>query len=244
MRKATPQRFSGWYVTIAGLFITCLIVANIVAVKPLHLPFGLATPAGILIFPLSYLFGDVLTEVYGYALARRVIWLGFACNLLAVGAIWLAGALPGAAFAGWGVPQQASYAAILGITPVLLVASFCAYLAGEFLNSFVLAKLKVATKGRWLWTRTIGSTLVGEGVDSLIFISIVFGVALHAPARAVVTLILTQWALKVLYEVIATPFTYAVIGYLKRQEGLDPFDIDTNFSPVIFTRARERASVS
>lgn len=243
MRKTTPQQFSGWYVTIAGLFVSCLIVANIIAVKPLHLPFGLATPAGILIFPLSYLFGDVLTEVYGYALARRVIWLGFACNLLAVGAIELAGTLPGAAAAGWTGVSQAAYTSILGVTPVLLFASFCAYLFGEFLNSFVLAKLKIATNGRWLWTRTIGSTLVGEGVDSIMFISIVFGIALHVPAAEVVTLILTQWVLKVLYEVIATPFTYAVVFYLKRREGIDPFDTRTDFSPIVLPWMRERASV-
>lgn len=237
VRKSLDQRFSGRYVLLAGLFVTCLIVANIIAVKPLALPFGLVTPAGIIIFPLSYLFGDVLTEVYGYAAARRVIWLGFACNLLAVVAIAIGGALPGAVAAGWGVSQQTAYASILGFTPVLLIASFTAYLAGEFLNALVLAKLKIATRGRWLWTRTIGSTLVGEGVDSIIFITIVFGIALHVPFQVLLTLIFTQWTLKVLYEVIATPFTYAIVRYLKRAEGLDPFDVDTSFSPIVFARA-------
>ena len=237
MQKVLNQQFSGRYVLLAGLFVTCLIMANILAVKPLALPFGLATPAGIVIFPLSYLFGDVLTEVYGYAAARRVIWLGFACNLLAVVVIAIAGALPGSAPAGWGVSQQGAYDSILGFTPVLLLASFCAYLVGEFLNAFVLAKLKIATRGRWLWTRTIGSTFIGEGVDSIIFITIVFGFAFHAPFHVLLTLILTQWTLKVLYEVVATPFTYAAVGYLKRAEGLDPFDIKTRFSPIIFARA-------
>src|SRR5690348_11267015 len=134
------QRFSPAFVALAGLFVTCLIVANIIAVKFLALPFGLAVPAGVVIFPLSYLFGDVLTEVYGYAAARRVIWLGFFCNLLAVVAIAIVGALPGAVAAGWSVSQQSAYESILGFTPVLLFASFCAYLAGEFLNAFVLAK--------------------------------------------------------------------------------------------------------
>ena len=240
VQKALSQRFSGRYILLAGFFVTCLIVANILAVKPLALPFGLVTPAGIVIFPLSYLFGDVLTEVYGYDAARRVIWLGFACNLLAVAAIAVVGALPGAASAGWDVSKQNAYEGILGFTPVLLLASFCAYLAGEFLNAFVLAKLKIATRGRWLWTRTIGSTFVGEGVDSIIFITIVFGFALHVPFSVLATLILTQWTLKVLYEVVATPFTYAVVSYLKRAEGQDPFDVKTRFSPIVFARAAGR----
>lgn len=237
MQKTGTQGFSSRYVIVAGFFVTCLIIANIIAVKPLQLPFGLATPAGVIVFPLSYLFGDVLTEVYGYSAARRVIWLGFGCNLLAVVAIAIAGGLPGASAAGWTAGQQSAYEGILGFTPVLLLASFCAYLAGEFLNSFVLAKLKIATKGRWLWTRTIGSTFVGEGIDSIIFITIVFGLAFQKPLAVLVTLILTQWGFKVLYEIAATPFTYAVVAYLKRAEGLDAFDHKTNFSPIVFARA-------
>ncbi|MBF6592236.1 MAG: queuosine precursor transporter, partial [Ktedonobacterales bacterium] len=126
----------------------------------------------------------------------------------------MAGALPGASAAGWTAGQQRAYEGILGFTPVLLLASFCAYLAGEFLNSFVLARMKIATGGRWLWSRTIGSTFVGEGVDSIIFITIVFGVALGAPLPVLVTLILTQWGFKVLYEIAATPVTYAIVSYL------------------------------
>lgn len=224
---------SSWYVIIAAVFVTCLIVANIIAVKVIALPGGFVAPAGIVIFPLSYLFGDVLTEVYGYAAARRTIWLGFGCNLLAVLAIYLGLIIPAAPF--W--QQQSAYAAILGFTPVLLTASFCAYLVGEFVNSFVLAKLKIATRGRWLWTRTIGSTLVGEGIDSIIFITIAFGIGAHLPASVLLSLILTQWIIKVLYEVVATPFTYAIVGFLKRHEGLDPFDTDTNFSPIVLARA-------
>ena len=132
--------------------------------------FGLVLPAAIVIFPISYIFGDVLTEVYGYRQARRVIWLGFGCNLIAVVAIWLGQVLPAASF--W--DGQAAYERILGYTPRLLIASFLAYLVGEFANSFVLAKMKIVTNGRWLWTRTIGSTLVGQGLDSLVFITLAF----------------------------------------------------------------------
>jgi queuosine precursor transporter len=231
--RPADGRYSGWYVALAAVFVTCLITANIIAVKLLALPFGLVVPAGVVIFPLSYLFGDILTEVYGYAAARRVIWLGFACNLLAVVAISIGQVAAPAPF--W--HGQGAYATILGFTPILLVASFCAYLAGEFLNSFVLAKMKIATRGRWLWTRTIGSTVVGEGVDTLIFITLAFGLGQGLPAAVLLQLILTQWAIKVLYEVIATPFTYAVVGYLKRREGLNPFDTHTNFSPIVLARA-------
>lgn len=232
----TAGRYSGWYVVLAAVFVTCLIVANIIAVKIVALPGGLVVPAGIVVFPLSYLFGDVLTEVYGYGAARRVIWLGFGCNLLAVVAISVGQVMPAAPF--WS--QQGAYEAILGFAPRLLVASFCAYLVGEFVNSFVLAKLKIATRGRWLWTRTIGSTLVGEGLDTLIFITLAFGIGTGTPTSVLLTLMLTQWAIKVLYEVVATPFTYLAVGFLKRHEGLDPYDTHTNFSPIVFARTAAR----
>jgi uncharacterized integral membrane protein (TIGR00697 family) len=192
---------------------------------------GFLVPAGVIIFPLSYLFGDVLTEVYGYAASRRVIWLGFFCNLLAVIAFTIGGLAPAAPF--W--HDQAAYNTILGYTPRLLLGSFVAYLVGEFTNSFVLARLKIATKGRWLWTRTIGSTLVGEGLDTLIFILIAFVGTL--PTSALFQAILTQWIFKVLYEVVATPFTYWIVGFLKRKEGLDTYDYSTNFSPILLRRA-------
>jgi queuosine precursor transporter len=227
-------RYSSWYVGLAAVFVTCLIVANIIAVKFLALPWGLVVPAGIVIFPLSYLFGDVLTEVYGYAAARRVIWLGFGCNLLAVVAIYIGRIAPAAPF--W--QHQAAYETILGFTPLLLVASFTAYLVGEFLNSFVLARMKIATRGRWLWTRTIGSTFVGEGVDTIIFLSILSLGGL-LPASQLLSAMAAQWTIKVLYEVVATPFTYAAVGFLKRREGLDPYDTHTNFSPIVFVRAAD-----
>ncbi|HEX6123298.1 MAG TPA: queuosine precursor transporter [Ktedonobacterales bacterium] len=231
--------YSGRYVVLAGLFVTCLIVANILAVKLWLLPGRLIVPVAIIIFPLSYLFGDVLTEVYGYGAARRVIWLGFACNLLAVAAFAIGGALPAPAF--W--DGQAAYDRVLGATPALLIASFCAYLVGEFLNAFVLAKLKLATRGRWLWTRTIGSTLIGEGADSFIFITLAFGVFQVAgglPIQALIGAILTQWGIKVAYEVIATPFTYAIVNALKRRDGIDHYDTNTNFSPIVLARAARR----
>jgi hypothetical protein len=223
-------KVSFWFVVIAAVFVTCLITANIIAVKFI-LFLGFLVPAGIIVFPLSYLFGDILTEVYGYRAARLVIWLGFACNLLAVIAIYIGGIAPAAPF--W--KDQAAYNTILGFTPRLLLASFIAYLVGEFTNSFILARLKIATRGRWLWTRTIGSTLVGEGLDTLIFISIAFWGII--PANMILTAILTQWIFKVTYEIVATPFTYLVVGFLKRRENLDTYDYQTNFSPIPFRRA-------
>jgi len=209
---------------IVGLFVTSLLTANIIAVK-LFVVAGIVLPAGVVIFPLSYLFGDVLTEVYGYAQARRVIWLGFICNLLMVAAVWIAQTLPPAPF--WN--GQQAYEQILGFTPRLLAASFLAYLVGEFANSIVLAKLKVVTRGRWLWSRTISSTVIGQGLDSAVFITVAFagtGVPTLAPV------ILAQWLFKSAYEILATPLTYLIVIGLKRYEGLDPFDYQTNFSPI------------
>lgn len=220
--------YSIWFVIIVAVFTTSLITANIIAVKLIGVA-GIIVPAGVIIFPISYIFGDVLTEVYGYSRARRVIWLGFLCNLLVVVAIWVAQVLPGASF--WDAQQ--AYERILGFTPRLLAASFAAYLVGEFANSFVLAKLKVATQGRWLWVRTIGSTVVGEGLDSLVFIVIAFAGTI--PTDAIVTTVLTQWLIKTAYESLATPLTYLVVNFLKKQEGIDVYDYETNFSPLRVT---------
>jgi uncharacterized integral membrane protein (TIGR00697 family) len=215
---------SPYFLVISALFITCLISANIVAVKLIAVG-GLILPAAIIIFPVSYIVGDVLTEVYGYGQARRVIWLGFLCNLLVVIAIWLAGILPPAAF--W--DGQQAYERILGTTPRILVASFLAYLAGEFANAFVLAKMKIATRGRWLWSRTVGSTLVGQALDSTVFMTLAFAGTI--PWEHLGQAILTQWLAKSAYEAIATPVTYLVVNFLKAREGLDFFDEKTNFSP-------------
>jgi hypothetical protein len=214
------------FVIITALFITCLITANIIAIKPIS--FG-GLPAAIVIFPLSYIFGDILTEVYGYRLARRVIWLGFFCNLITVFAIWIGQKLPPATV--W--QGQEAYESILGYTPQILVASFLAYVVGEFSNSFVLAKMKIMTKGRWLWARTIGSTIVGEGLDAAIFITIAYigRFSLSFIGMA----ILTHWLVKTGYEIVATPFTYAVVNFLKRKEAIDTYDYETKFNPFLLS---------
>ena len=217
------MRPSWLFVVVAAFFVTALVVSNIIAVKLVEIS-GQVFPAGLVIFPLSYILGDVLTEVYGFRAARAVIWLGFACNLVALGAIQAAIHLPAAGF--W--PNQEAYETTLGTTWRIFLASFAAYLVGEFANATVLARMKVATGGRWLWTRTIGSTIVGEGLDSLIFVTIAFagtGASLANP-------IVTTWLIKVGYETAATPLTYWIVGYLKRREGIDVYDVDTRFTPL------------
>lgn len=213
------------FITCAALFITCLMTANVIAAKLVAIG-GVVLPAGVLIFPVSYIVADVLTEVWGYGAARRVIWLGFACNALMALAIWVGGELPAAAF--W--KGQGAYAEILGQTPRILAASFLAYLAGEFANAYVLAKVKILTAGRWLWLRTIGSTLVGEGLDSAVFITLAFGDSV--PLGALVGIVAAQWAVKVAYEAVATPLTYAAVGWLKSSERVDTFDYRTDFNPI------------
>ena len=218
--KLTP-----WYLIITALFITCLLTANIIAGKIADFG-GQFLPAAVIVFPLSYIFGDVLTEVYGFRQARLTIWLGFLCNLIMVAFFWLGGLLPAAPF--WS--GQPAYDTILGVTPRILGASFAAYLVGEFANSVVLARMKVATRGRWLWMRTIGSTIVGEGLDSLVFIILAFA---GTPAGAnLFDLIWRQWLFKTVYEVVATPLTYAVVTFLKRAEGMDVYDTHTVFNPL------------
>jgi hypothetical protein len=218
------QLYSPLFVALSGLFVACLLVANIISVKLIAIG-DWFVPAGVVIFPLSYILGDVLTEVYGYRSARRVIWIGFLANLIAVTAIWVAGIWPAAPF--W--QDQPAWNTILSFTPRLLLASFLAYLVGEFANSFVLARMKVATEGRWLWTRTIGSTLVGQALDSMVFITVAFW---GLPNFDLATAVVTQWAIKVAYEVIATPLTYLVVNFLKRTEGVDVYDRTTSFNPL------------
>ena len=214
-------------VIFIALFITCLITANVIAVKVISLgPFFL--PAAIFVFPLSYIFGDILTEVYGYRLARRVIWLGFICNLIFVFFAWLGQVLPAAPF--W--EGQEAYQSILGYTPRLLAASFLGYLVGEFVNSFILARMKVMTRGRWLWSRTIGSTIVGQGLDTSIFITVAFiGTSSFVPV-----MILYHWLAKTLIEALATPLTYVIVNFLKKRESIDTYDHDTRFNPFLITK--------
>jgi queuosine precursor transporter len=213
------------FIACTALFVTCLLTANTIAAKLVTLG-GLTLTAGIVIFPISYVLGDVLTEVWGYAAARQVIWLGFACNVLMVAAVWLGGELPAAPF--W--KGQAAYQEILGQAPRILLASFAAYLVGEFANAFVLAKLKIATGGRWLWVRTIGSTVVGQALDSLVFVVLAFAGAV--PVGVLTGIVGAQWAVKVVYEAAATPLTYAAVAWLKSREAIDTFDYDTDFNPL------------
>ncbi len=227
MSIAQETKVSNRYVIITAIFVTCLITSNIIVVKPTSFA---GIPAAIVIFPLSYIIGDILTEVYGYRLARRVIWLGFICNLIAVIAIWLGQLLPPSS--AW--DGQQAYKSILGYTPQILFASFLAYLVGEFSNSFVLAKMKIKTKGRWLWTRTIGSTMVAQALDAAVFIPLVY--LGRFDLSFIVTATVSQWLAKVAYETLATPFTYAVVNYLKKSEAIDTYDYKTNFNPFSITK--------
>lgn len=205
-------------------FVAVLLISNVASTKIVD--FGpLTFDAGTLLFPLSYIFGDILTEVYGYKQSRKVIWLGFFCALLMSIVFIVVGKLPAAP--DWN--NQAAYDAILGLTPRIVLASLIAYLAGEFSNSFILAKMKIWMDGKRLWMRTIGSTLVGEGIDSTLFILIAFLGVL--PGGLLLTLIISNYIFKTLVEVVLTPVTYKVIGYLKKSEGEDYYDRGTNWNP-------------
>jgi uncharacterized integral membrane protein (TIGR00697 family) len=217
---------------VMAAFVTILLLSNVLGagkVAVVDLPGIGAWPfgAGILFFPLSYVIGDVLTEVYGYGRARRCIWAGFAALLFMAFMAHVVVALPPAP--DW--TGQAAYEAVFGQVPRIVFASMIAFWAGEFVNSFVLAKMKVWTEGRHLWTRTIGSTLVGQGVDSLIFYPLAFWGAEGWPPSLVITVMFTQWALKVGWEALLTPVTYLVVNWLKRREGIDVYDKDTDFTP-------------
>ena len=214
---------------IATLFVTVLLISNITSTKIVSLGW-FTFDGGTLIFPLSYIFGDILTEVYGYSRSRKVIWLGFFCAFLMVLTFNLVGALPPAA--DW--KYQEAYNQILGSTPRIVAASLIAYWVGEFSNSFILAKLKILTRGKWLWTRTIGSTLVGQVLDTAIFILIAFlGVF---PNSILWALIASNYLFKCGIEILFTPVTYWVTGWLKRQEQEDYYDANTNFNPFRFSK--------
>jgi uncharacterized integral membrane protein (TIGR00697 family) len=232
---AEPGREFRYYDLITGVFVAVLLCSNLIGpsklsqVGPWEI-MGVQIPAttfsaGILFFPMSYLFGDFLTEVYGYARARRVVWTGFGALAFASFMSWAVLALPSAP--GWA--GQGALREVFGLTPRIVVASLVAFWAGEFANSYALARLKVLTAGRWLFSRTIGSTVVGAAVDSVIFYPVAFlGIW---PTRAVITVLLTNYVIKIVWEVIATPFTYAFVKALKRAEGVDHFDRDTDFNP-------------
>ena len=213
-------------------FVTILLLSNVIGagkVAQVNLPLIGDWPfgAGILFFPISYVIGDVLTEVYGYARARRCIWAGTTALLFMAFMSTVVVALPPAP--DW--TGQQAYEQVFGQVPRIVLASILAFWAGEFANSLVLAKMKIWTNGRYLWTRTIGSTVVGQGVDSLIFYPLAFWGASGWTNDLVIKVLLTQWVLKVSWEVILTPVTYAVVGFLKRREGVDVFDERTDFTP-------------
>ncbi len=238
--EPSANRVFRYYDLVMVLFVSVLLISNIASSAKIVdwgvslLGLRLAFDAGTILFPVSYIFGDVLTEVYGFKRSRRVIWAGFASLVLSAVILWLVRILPGEAtwneYAG-----QTAYDAILGgvSSGGIVLASLAAYFAGEFSNSIILAKLKVATQGKWLWMRTIGSTLIGQAVDSLIFILVacVFGVF---PWSLFVTLVLTNYIFKVLIEVVMTPFTYWVVAKLKKVENEDHYDRGTRFNPFEF----------
>lgn len=212
--------------TIAVFFVTVLLISNVASTKIVDFKW-FTFDGGTLLFPLSYIFGDVLTEVYGYKRSRKIIWLGFFMELLMALVFIIVGKLPAAP--GWN--NQAAYDTILGLTPRIVVASLIAYFSGEFSNSFILAKMKIWTKGKMLWTRTIGSTVVGELVDSALFIVIAFFGVL--PNSLLMTLIVSNYIFKTGVEILFTPITYKVIAFLKKNESEDYYDIGTNFNPFL-----------
>jgi hypothetical protein len=233
--KAVEARAAGaerlrYFDFVMAAFVTILLLSNVLGagkVATVDLPGIGSWPfgAGILFFPIAYVIGDVLTEVYGYARARRCIWAGFGALLFMAFMSWVVVALPPADT--W--QGQAAYEQVFGQVPRIVFASILAFWAGEFANSYVLARMKIWTKGRHLWSRTIGSTVVGQGIDSLIFYPLAFYGLWDN--RTLLIVLVTQWALKVAWEALLTPVTYFVVGWLKRREGLDVYDEGTDFSP-------------
>jgi queuosine precursor transporter len=228
----TTQRSYRYYEFVMAAFVTVLVCSNLIGpakIAQLDLPvLGVVTfGAGVLFFPISYVFGDILTEVYGYARARRVIWAGFAGLGFASFMATVVVALPPAPF--W--PHQGAYEIAFGNTPRIVAASMLAYFCGEFVNSYVLAKMKLATEGRWLWTRTIGSTIFGEAVDSALFYPLAFYGAGIIPDDKLPLVMVAQFVTKVGVEIVFTPVTYRIVGFLKRAEQEDYYDRTTDFSP-------------
>ncbi len=220
-KKITPL-----YVSFAAVFVSCLIIANVTAGRFVDF-WGVALPGAVLIFPISYIFGDVLTEVYGFRMSRLVIWLGFGANLFMALFFILINSLPAPV---WWQSQAQSFSLVLGLAPRAVVASISGYFVGEYLNSVVMSRMKVLTKGKRLWTRTIGSTVIGEGADTILFITIAFAGLM--PLNQLFTLMLAQYLFKVAYEVVATPVTYFVVFKVKRVERLDVYDYNEKYNPI------------
>ena len=219
------RRHFRYFDYVMAAFVAILLLSNLIGAAKLSTIEGFTFGAGILFFPISYVIGDVLTEVYGYANARRCVWMGFAALIFMAFMSWVVVAMPPAP--GWG--GQAAYESVFGGTWRIVLASITAFWAGEFVNSFVLAKMKVWTQGKHLWTRTIGSTVFGQAVDSAIFYPVAFlGVW---DTATVITVMITNWALKVLWEALLTPVTYAAVGWMKSREGVEVFDTNIEFSP-------------
>ncbi|HYR43893.1 MAG TPA: queuosine precursor transporter [Terriglobia bacterium] len=219
------RRLYKYYDLVMALFVTILLCSNVIGAAKVCTVWGFTFGAGVLFFPISYIFNDVLTEVYGYARARKVVWAGFGAIIFASFMSWVVVTLPPAT--GWN--DQRAYETVFGQTPRIVFASLTAFFAGEFANSYVLAKMKILTSGRHLWSRTIGSTIVGEGVDSLVFYPLAFlGVW---ERKLVITVMISNYIIKVLWEAVVTPVTYQVVGFLKRAEQEDYYDFKTNFTP-------------
>lgn len=222
---AGARRHFRYFDYVMAAFVAILLLSNLIGAAKLATLQGFTFGAGIMFFPISYVIGDVLTEVYGYANARRCVWMGFAALLFMAFMSWVVVALPPAE--GW--DGQAAYESVFGSTWRIVAASVIAFWAGEFVNGFVLAKMKILTQGKHLWSRTIGSTVFGQAIDSAIFYPIAF-LGIWSTDQ-VLTVMVTNWGLKVLWEVLLTPVTYAVIGWLKAREGVEVFDQGTDFSP-------------
>jgi uncharacterized integral membrane protein (TIGR00697 family) len=226
------QRSFRYFDLILGLFVAVLLISNLVSVKAVKIPLPFLNLAfsfdgGTLLFPFSYIFADILTEVYGYEKSRRVIWVGFISLVIMAALVWLVGMIPADPL--WG--QQKAYEALLMTAPRIALASILAYFVGEFANSMILSRLKIATKGKHLWLRTIGSTLVGELVDSAIFVYVAFwGVWEQSLLNSV---FISNYIFKTIYEILATPLTYAVSGWLKRVEREDHYDYEANYNPFV-----------
>ncbi len=223
---ADISKNSKYFIYIAILFVAVLMIANTVASKIVQIGIFSVT-GGILVFPISYIFGDILVEVYGYKASRKIIWSGFFSIILMSLVYWLVQLMPAAPF--W--QNQNAYETILGAVPRIVIGSVIGYFAGEFSNSYVMSKMKIWTNGKHLWSRTIGSTIVGEAVDTVFFVTIAFAGIL--PAGALITIILSGYFLKVAYEVIVTPITYAIVGWLKREEGTDVYDRGISYNPFL-----------
>ena len=221
----SARRHFRYFDYVMAAFVAILLLSNLIGASKLASLGGYTFGAGILFFPVSYVIGDVLTEVYGYANARRCVWMGFAAMAFMAFMSWAVVTMPAAD--GWG--GQAAYESVFGSTWRIVAASMIAFWAGEFVNSFVLAKMKILTQGKHLWSRTIGSTFFGQAVDSAIFYPIAFlGIWSN---EQVLMVMVTNWFLKVVWEALLTPVTYAVVGWLKAREGVEVFDSGTDFSP-------------